>query len=286
MQIKIVIGTIAFMLAMMVLGYSALREPSRMERYSGAELGRSIESGAQIFASNCATCHGVDGTAQECYDSNGNQIACQGLPLNYNALVCGDKSQRMIDMGWIGTKADYILTTISAGRGSVMPTWSEQFGGPMRPDQVQDVANFVLNYESDTLCAAPVITYEWPDNVQDFLTGPDVTGPGDVAHGKELFSITYGCSACHGVPDEGTPGLIGPSLNGIKEFGGTMVEGQDAEQYVYHSILFPSDFIAPECPTGPCAGPPSVMPANFGSRLADNPQDMADLLAYLLSTNP
>ena len=30
MQIKIVIGTIAFMLTMMVFGYSALREPARL----------------------------------------------------------------------------------------------------------------------------------------------------------------------------------------------------------------------------------------------------------------
>ena len=34
MQIKIVIGTIAFMLTMMVFGYSALREPARLERFA------------------------------------------------------------------------------------------------------------------------------------------------------------------------------------------------------------------------------------------------------------
>lgn len=281
MQTKIVIGTVAFMLAMMVFGYSALREPARLERFTNAELGRSIEAGAEIYANNCATCHGVDGTAQECFDAVGNQIACQGLPLNYNGLLCGDVSQRMIDMNWNGTKPDYILTTISAGRG-VMPTWHEQFGGPLRNDQVQNAANYVLNFESEELCAAPVVTYEWPELAEEFLAGPDVTPPGDAARGTELYTVTYGCSACHGTLDGATPAAVGPSLVDIETTGASRVEGMDALQYVYHSILFPSDHIAPECPTGPCAGPPSAMPANFGSRMGESPQDMADILAALL----
>lgn len=282
MQTKIVIGTVAFMLAMMVLGYSALREQARMERFTNAEMGRSIEAGAEIFANNCATCHGVDATAQECFDAAGNQIACAGLPLNYNALLCGDVSQRMTDMAWDGTKANYVLSVVSAGRGA-MPTWHDQFGGPLRPDQVQNVVNFVLNYESEELCAAPIITYEWPEFVEDFLGGPDVTGPGDPARGEELYAVTYGCTACHGTPDGSTQALIGPPLDDIETVGATRIEGMDAMNYVYHSILFPSDHIAPDCPTGACAGPPSTMPANFGSRMGENPQDMADLLAYLFA---
>lgn len=282
MQIKIVIGTIAFMIAMMVLGYSALREPARLERFTNAELGRSIEAGAEIFTNNCATCHGVDATAQECYDAAGNQIACQGLPLNYNGLLCGDVSQRMADMGWSGTKHDYVLTVVAAGRGPIMPTWAEQFGGPLRPDQVQNVTNFVLNYESETLCSQPLVTYEWPEFAEEFLAGPDVTPPGDPARGEELYTVTYGCSACHGSLDGATPAAIGPSLANIETDGATRIEGTSALDYVYHSILYPSDFIAPECPTGPCAGPPSTMPANFGARMGENPQDMADILSYLL----
>jgi hypothetical protein len=76
--------------------------------------------------------------------------------------------------------------------------------------------------------------------------------------------------------------VLGPSLTNIETDGATRVEGMDAATYVYHSILYPSDHIAPECPTGPCAGPPSAMPANFGARMGENPQDMADMLAVLL----
>ncbi|WP_374688515.1 c-type cytochrome [Promineifilum sp.] len=282
MQLKIAIGTIAFMLAMMVFGYAALREPARLGRFINAELGRSIEAGGNIFANNCTTCHGIDGTAQECYDSSGNQIACQGLPLNYNALLCGDKSQRMTDMGWQGTKRNYVLSVVSVGRGAIMPAWAEQFGGPLRPDQVENVTNFVLNWESETLCAAPVVTYDWPETAEEFLARTDEVQPGDATRGAELYSVTYGCQACHGSLDGAAPAAIGPSLVNIETDGATRVEGMDALQYVYHSILFPSDHIAPECPTGPCAGPPSAMPANFGARMGEAPQDMADILAALL----
>jgi mono/diheme cytochrome c family protein len=281
MQIKIVIGTVAFMIAMMVFGYSALREPARLERFTNAELGRSIEAGAEIFANNCVTCHGADATAQTCFDTAGNQIACQGLPLNFNGLLCGDVSQRMTDMNWRGTKHDYILTTVSAGRGA-MPTWLDQFGGPLRPDQVQNVTNFVLNFESETLCTQPVTTYEWPETAEEFLASEDVTAPGDPARGEELYNVTYGCSACHGSLDGSAPATVGPSLANIATEGNDRVGGWDALQYVYHSILYPSDHIAPDCPTGPCAGPPSPMPSNFGSRMGENPQDMADILAFLL----
>jgi len=265
---------------MVIFGYSALREPTRLDQFTRAELGRSIETGATLFASNCSNCHGVSGKAEECYDlATGEQIGCQGLPLNYQPLLCGDTSDRMVAMNWQGTKQAFIQSTISSGRpGTVMPTWSEEFGGPMRPDQVRNLANFVLNWETEELCSGPVITFEWPETVEDFIAQfPE----GDAANGKALF-VTYGCSGCHGVPDEGVAAAVGPDLSNIAVTGATRVEGQTAEQYVYHSVLYPSDFIAPDCPTGPCSGPPSAMPANFPLRMATNPQDLRDILTYLL----
>jgi len=282
MQVKVAIGTIALMMTMVIFGYSALREPARLESFTNAELGRSIETGASLFAGNCSNCHGINGKAEECYDlASGEQIGCQGLPLNYQQLLCGDNTERMVAMNWQGSKEAFIQSTISSGRpGTVMPTWSEEFGGPMRPDQIRNLANFVLNWETDELCSGPVITFEWPETVEDFVAQfPD----GDAANGKALF-VTYGCSGCHGVPDEGVAPAVGPDLSVIAETGATRVEGQTAEQYVYHSVLYPSDFIAPDCPTGPCSGPPSAMPANFPLRMAPNPQDLRDIMAYLFGS--
>ncbi|NJN55510.1 MAG: c-type cytochrome, partial [Anaerolineae bacterium] len=161
MQVKVVIGTIAFMLTMVVLGYSALREPTRLEEFTGAAHGRSIEQGAQLFVNNCVTCHGIDGKAESgpesgCVDAQG-EPNCLGLPLNNYYLLCGDTPQRAIDLGWEGTTENLILKTVAAGRGAIMPTWSSEFGGPMRPDQVQNVTNYVLNWESEELCAEPPV---------------------------------------------------------------------------------------------------------------------------------
>ena len=67
MQVKVVIGTIAFMLTMIVLGYAALREPERLAAFTEAREGRTIETGANIYINNCASCHGNEGKAEELY---------------------------------------------------------------------------------------------------------------------------------------------------------------------------------------------------------------------------
>ncbi|RMH01779.1 MAG: hypothetical protein D6706_01335 [Chloroflexi bacterium] len=280
MQVKVVIGTVAFMLTMMILGFAALREPARMEAFSRAAVGRSIETGAEIFANNCATCHGVNGEAKECYDTAGNQIGCKGLPLNSKGLVCGDRPARLEAMNWVGSKEAFIKQTVAAGRvGTAMPTWSERFGGPMRDDQIDNVVAFVLNWESEELCSQPDITFDWPESVDDFLAEfPE----GDAANGEALY-LSYGCIGCHGdVTQEGS-NAVGPWLGEIAEVGATREEGKSAAQYVYESILDPNAFIAPDCPTGPCTSP-SAMPGNFAERMAANPQDMADLLTFLLGS--
>lgn len=283
MQVKIVIGTISFMLTMIILGFVALREPERMATFTDAYAGRSIETGARIFQNNCATCHGISGDAKECYNAAGEVTGCQGLPLNDYGLVCGEKSVRMIDLNWAGTKRAFVETTISAGRfGTAMPTWSARFGGPMRDDQISDVASYVLNFENDVLCDpnnAP-IDYTWGETAVGYLAADGIVA-GDPAKGKELYT-SYGCVACHGDPEVADSNKIGPWLGEIETVGATRVDGLSALEYVYHSILYPSDFIAPNCPAGPCAGPPSAMNPTFARQMAKNPQDMADILAFLL----
>jgi len=97
---------------------------------------------------------------------------------------------------------------------------------------------------------------------------------------------SYVCFTCHGQlddPDSATV-TVGPWLGDIAESGGGRIPGTSAMQYVYDSILHPNDFIAPDCPTGPCPGPPSPMRQDYAQVMGgeDQAQDMADLLAYLL----
>lgn len=277
MQVKVVIGTIAFMLVMIIMGLVTLLEPARMERTTLAFEGRQIENGAALFQNNCATCHGIEGKAEQCFDAGGEQIGCAGLPLNSAALLCGEPSERMVQLAWSSSKHNLIFQTISAGRpGTLMPTWSQDFGGPMEPHQIEQLTAFVLNWETPELCGegGPVEAVEWPDSVEDLPEG-------DAANGPQLYEVTLGCAACHGNPDEPGSNPVGPWLGNIANVAADRVAGQSAEQYIYESILNPNAFIAPECANDQPCLEPSAMPANFGDRMSL--QEMADLIAYYMT---
>ena len=278
MQVKIVITTIAFMLTMIVFGYAALREPARMETFTKAYEGRQIEYGGTIYHGNCATCHGEHGKAELCYDAEGEQTACQGLALNRYELLCEEngKSARMTALGWEGTKQAFIEGTITTGRPwNGMPTWGSDFGGPLAPYEVGYVADYVMNFAEGELCLeAPEPPPPWPESVTELPAG-------DAANGEELYNVTYGCAACHGdIAVEGS-NATGPWAGNFQNLDETRIAGYSAADYVYESILLPNAFISPDCPTGQCAGPPSAMPDNFGLRMGENFQEMADIMAYL-----
>lgn len=287
MQVKIVITTIAFMLTMIIFGYAALREPARMETFENAYESRQIEAGAIIYHNNCESCHGVNGRAEECYDADGNPDACAGRSLNNFELLCRNaegESLRMDALGWEGTRHDFVAGTIAAGRPwNGMPTWGSDYGGPLEPYQVENVTLFVQNWETLALCEEePAPPPEWPNTVED-LSAEYV---GDAANGEQLYNVTYGCSACHGDPAVEGSNAVGPWAGDVPNLGGGARAGKDdytAADYLYESILLPSEYISPECPAGPCAGPPSAMPDNFGTRMSF--QDMADVMAYLLNTD-
>lgn len=277
MQVKILIGTVAFMLTMIVFGYAALREPTRLEHFTLAAEARQIETGAELYVNNCATCHGVEAKAQECYDAAGNPIACQGLPLNYAPLLCGTEPERLELAGWDGTKESFILRTVAAGRGAIMPAWSERYGGPMRDDQVQNVTAFVLNFESEELCSGPPpVAYEFPETYEEFRN--DYPEDGDLARGEELYTLNYGCAGCHGQPDE--PGWegTGPWLGDIEVNAPERVPDYSVEQYVYESILHPGAYVVAGYADG-------LMPRDFAQRMAlteEMPQDLVDIMAYTI----
>ena len=287
MQVKVVIGTVAFMLTMIILGYAALREPARLEDAAGAYKGRSIETGGMIFDSNCATCHGVDGKAQAgCTNPLTGDATCVGLPLNNYFLLCGDRPQRLVDLGWQGTVENYILKTVSAGRGEIMPAWSNRYGGSMRDDQIQNVTLFVMNWGDAEFCAIEPSQLEWPESVHVYQgegfpeeDPPIVIEPGNPEDGALAYQ-TYGCSGCHGMPEESGTASQGPWLGEIETEGATRIEGMEVQEYIYHSILDPSAFIAPECPNGACTD--GIMPKDFATRMSNSPQDMANILSYLM----
>jgi cytochrome c2 len=197
--------------------------------------------------------------------------------------------------GYGGTPQDFIKLTIAAGRpvqsewaaaqggfAQRMPTWSQQYGGPLRDDQVNDLVNFVMNWKAEAEAGPSV-----PSNFKP--VGSDLTVPlpaGDAARGADLFAqkVKAGnnsnlpCKACHSLQ----PGqvLVGPSLAGVGTTAASREAGKSAEDYIRESIQNPNAFIVPDNPAYMSNGK-SAMPAGLGNSLTD--QDLADLIAYLAS---
>ena len=279
---RTLLGTLTLFAIILVLGWTAINEPQRMETFTLQYEGRSIERGAVIFNNNCRSCHGADGRGLE-----GVAPA-----LNTPDLFNGTRLQQL---GWSGSLYDYLYLTVAAGRPvrsgdwpQPMPTWSQEYGGPMRPDEVRDVVAFIMNYgkfyeagyagPTPPVAPAPTPT---PAVAAFMPIGQDMESAlpaGDAARGEALFTgaqpapdgKTLACNACHSV--DGSP-LVGPTLQGIASK--PLPEGYDAlEYYLRESILKPAIYKTP--------GFENVnMPENFGERL--DAQSLADLIAYLLT---
>jgi mono/diheme cytochrome c family protein len=288
---KVILGTAFVFGLLLMVGWVALNEDARMTEFTAQYAGRSTERGATLFESNCSACHGRFG-----------QGSGRAPALNNPRLFNGE---RLAEMNWVGGLSDYIENAIGAGRPNsgaywpeAMPTWGQEYGGPLRTDQVQDVTRFVMNWESSALDEANP-----PEVVQDFIVpgireegdlqilasgepvGVDVTVAdlpvGDPARGEALYtSNELGCSSCH------MGGVIAPATEGsylrVQERVTSTPElaGYTADQYLVESILLPNAFLVPnEQGKVYSVGGISTMQQNYSTRI--DAQDLADLVAYL-----
>ncbi len=210
---------------------------------------------------------------------------------------------------WEGSEDSYIYTTLVHGRpgtanvwgGNQMAAWSQAAGGPLRDDQLRDLTNYIVNWDTEWTTedllrvkqfsrrkadAAMVGSGEAEnpaigDNVDDIITMlADVEG--DAARGEQIYTGAertqlrqiLGCSGCH------AGGAQAPATDSTWERVNnerlTLPDFADytAEQYIVESIVHPNNYIAPGYQSG-------VMPQTYGDQLSA--QDMADIIAYLRS---
>jgi mono/diheme cytochrome c family protein len=297
-EAQALLGTISFFLILILMAWAGFKDATpggRMETFTSQYNARSVQRGAALFAANCTVCHGPDG---------------QGLPgiapaLNAPELFNGS---RLESHNFAGTVEDYVSLTISAGRPAKsgpwpnpMPTWSQDYGGPLRPDQVRDLTNFVMNwgcsYDEDCIPVAEAtfvhISTEVPPGPTPTID-PSAPTPeaavcadaenctpleelpeGDAANGEALFKSEIpslngqplACNSCHTL--DGTV-LVGPSLQGVSER--VPEDYGSIEEYLYTSILHPNEYVRE-------GFAPGLMPQDFGLRLTD--QWLADLIAFL-----
>lgn len=260
-QIEISLGLVIVLLAATFLVIVGLTEESRMAEREAQVQAEAIEVGAELFESNCSPCHGNQGLG----------IAGLAPALNDASLF----TTRLNEVGWSGTLEDYIISTISVGRPvstrpelyvgagvPAMPSWAQNFGGPLRDDQIRDIAQYILNFEKTALDGVVVEVLPTPPPVSD----------NPVARGEAVYLAT-GCGACHAIP-EVSEGVVGPSQANIGTVAATRIDGVSAEEYIRQSILQPNAFVVEGFGEG-------IMPQTYGDSIS--PSDLEDLIAFLLA---
>ena len=154
-RVDITLGLLAVVGTIALIALIGLGEEERMSRADRGYDMRSVETGAQMFNQYCMNCHGVNGAGLNC------------PPLNETSgLHAGDLGPgvawRLEELHWDRTDVfGYVYSTIAAGRTistrpdryrglspdiMQMPAWSQKYNGPLRDDQVMDLANYVVNF--------------------------------------------------------------------------------------------------------------------------------------------
>jgi cytochrome c2 len=286
MSWRVIVGTLSLVITMILLGYVAVTEQDRMANFSTAYTAREIEAGGTLFESNCSRCHGLDGKGT-------------GLAPALNTADLLTNGKRLADAGFAGTLHDFILLTVSAGRPRAsatfaqypqrMPTWSQDYGGPLRDDQIQYIVAYILNW-------APALANATPGPTQPAVTpvGTDITvklPAGDPAAGQAVVQA-QGCTACH-ILQAGASTTVGPNWQpasdnnnqGVGTRAPLRIKAADykgkatsGDQYIFESIVTPDAYIVPGNPAY-APGGTSIMPHDFATKLSA--QNVADVIAYL-----
>jgi mono/diheme cytochrome c family protein len=275
-QIEISLGVIFILLTGGIILWYGINEEDRMAEFTRGQAASAIEVGAALYETNCKDCHGPQG--------EGVPGLCP--PLNDKYFF----TERVDEVGWSGTIEDYIVATVSSGRLTstrpdryagqgrpAMPPWAESYGGPLREDQIRNIAAFIMNWQATA-----------PDRSQEpVMAGPpvgtDITvelPEGNPALGEGL-ATTKGCAGCHISQAIGPGWAASGSVPGVGARAETRYSAADytgqatsAQQYLLESIVNPNAYVV----EGYAA---NLMPQNYGETLTA--QEAADLIAYMLS---
>lgn len=273
--------TLAFVFTLasvVLLFWIWIQETSRLPEATAKAVATKIEFGQRNYEQYCAACHG---------------LAAEGLigpALNDLALRKGPGTDEFERPNGIkqkyGTLRNYIEATISAGvRGSLMPAWSVEFGGPMRPDQVDAVTEYISYLQGGNLTEAALDeavafkTQLAQSQAQPTPSGPTPTAApvaaGDPAAGEQVFTSL--CAGCHASTTERR---FGPGLAGLFSPGGPP-DAPYGEQLPNGKPITVEN-VAEWIRNGG-SGQIGTMPP-MGSSLT--PEELSDLIAYLQTLEP
>lgn len=226
--------------------------------------------GAPIFEKNCSPCHG------------NNAEGIIGPALRDNKFVQAGGSK--------------VYDTIAGGRpGTLMPGWLQANGGPLNESQINNVIAYLGTLQNvPSLPTATPSPTETPEPTSAAVTsatpeaarpsepggpGPAAALTGNPTRGMPLFG-KY-CAACHGpegvrgVPNPDSDDGSVPPLNPIDP----TIANSDPKVFATNVDLFIEHG---SIPSGP--GPQIRMPS-FGDSKMLTPQQIADIISYIMQLN-
>lgn len=258
--LELILAIVAVLVLLAMLGAAGAQKEDRLAEHSAQQQAHSVENGAALYGEHCRSCHGV----------RGEGVGQLGPALNDRGFF----ENRLTEVGWQGTLAEYVRSTVTQGRvtatrplyagdGAVaMAPWSQALGGPLRPDEIDDITAFVLNWRASALGEFQPVELVLPSPTP-------ASSAQRTAAGREIW-LAAGCSHCHRIADEPSGGT-GPDLTHIASVARTRVPDLPAEAYLRESFLLP-DLVVVE---GYQAG------SGCGGVLSQRQLD--DLVAYLLT---
>lgn len=303
--LRILTGLIAMLAMLSVCTVVAISDQtSGLNRRTTNFAARSVEAGAKVYSLQCARCHGLNGEgveglgpslAAESFVGRRTLVASADGAVTYRTDV---PSRRMQQIGWTDSLENYIIAVTQSGipiRSSNVwevnhPAFLEDFGGPLRPDQIRDVTAFIVNWSLNPLSDDEAILPPAPGEGQAPRPTPVPLTEAQEA-GKQVY-LQAGCTACHAIRGVGIQGALGPSLNRIYTVAQERIasdsykaqianSGQPAattpEEYILQSILHPNAYVVAQCPQGACQA--GLMPQNYDQTI--KPDDLEKLVDYL-----
>jgi cytochrome c oxidase cbb3-type subunit 3 len=275
---NLTIATLFLLGCTLLLGYIWVREngvlTARAERFDGALVTR----GAHDYEQYCASCHGLTG--------EGGVNA--GAP-SLNNLPARLQEQNRLDgptgiTAKYGTILNFVQATVSSGvKGTAMPRWSARFGGPLRDDQIVNIATYVSKWWDTQIPAdAQQVAAEFKATQEAILLSAAASNT-PVGRGQALFGQ---CSSCHnlndkdsGVPAPGLGDLFGP--DGTAAFGKTLPNGKPVTPADFFEWVKKGGaaFAAQEVKPSAGHGPYVIAAMPGFPTLTD--QQLADLLAFI-----
>lgn len=119
----IIAGLVVTVLLFAALAFYSLREGTRLVSAAESRTEERIRRGGEIYAQQCAACHGEDGGG------------VSGPALNNRTVLKN-------------TLDSVFFSVVRSGvPGTQMPAWSVDYGGPLTDEDVRDVVTFIRAWE-------------------------------------------------------------------------------------------------------------------------------------------